>query len=488
MSAPVQLSLLLPLRDGAAIPELYIAVTTACERLGRGFELLFIDDGTRDGSAGILDALVDEDPRVRVVHLRRPLGRPVALTAGFARARGDIVLTLEPDDDDPAMIADFVARIDAGADLVTGWRQRPGAGPDLRSRLLRRLAAIDLHDPSCGLRAYRRDLLLALPNPPGGERFLPLLAHTQGFRVEELVVHPRDPKRKNDEGGLLAALADLLQIVLLTRHPHRPLRLLAVPGLLIAAAGFVLLLLGSLLGSLLLILGLLTTLVGTQLVIAGFLAEQIASSRAPAHYAVRDEREATPEAHAAFLRGAPRPLTASHRTPTQTPAQTRQLTGTAGTAIATPGVATPGFATPGPALGDTTPSPNTPHPGFATVHPSTQAGTPHPGYATVHATPAPAGARPGGSVATPGPAGARPGGSVATPGPAVGPTRTVVAPVQPTPAGIATPATLARPPQTRTAPAPVVPPNVDLSIEEDDEYDEDGPATVALDRNPYKPR
>lgn len=460
MSAAVSLSLLLPLRDGAAIPELYIAVTTACERLGRGFELLFIDDGTRDGSAGILDALVDEDPRVRVVHLRRPLGRPLALTAGFPRARGDIVLTLEPDDDDPAMIADFVARIDAGADLVTGWRQRPGVGPDLRSRLLRRLAEIDLHDPSCGLRAYRRDLLLALPNPPGGERFLPLLAHTQGFRVEELVVHPRDPKRKNDEGGLLAALADLLQIVLLTRHPHRPLRLLAVPGLLIAAAGFVLLLLGSLLGSLLLILGLLTTLVGTQLVIAGFLAEQIASSRAPAHYAVRDEREATPEAHAAFLRGAPRPLTASHRTPTQTPAQTRQLAGTAGTGLAT-ATATPGVATPGPALGDTTPSPNTPHPGFATVHPSTQAGAPHPGYATVHATPGPAGARPSPSVATPGPAGAT--------------TRTVVAPVQALP-------------QTRTAPAPVVPPSVDLSIEEDDEYDEDGPATVALDRNPYKPR
>ncbi|MBL8969155.1 MAG: hypothetical protein JNK56_01155, partial [Myxococcales bacterium] len=74
--------------------------------------------------------------------------------------------------------------------------------------------------------------------------------------------------------------------------------------------------------------------------------------------------------------------------------------------------------------------------------------------------------------------------------PAGAPTRTVVAPVQPTPAGIATPATLARPPQTqtRTAPAPVVPASVDLSIEEDDEYDEDGPATVALDRNPYKPR
>ena len=90
MSAPVQLSILLPLRDGAAIPELYIAVTTACERLGRAHELLFIDDGTRDGSGPILDALVDEAPRVRVVHLRRPLGRNAALSAGFARARADI--------------------------------------------------------------------------------------------------------------------------------------------------------------------------------------------------------------------------------------------------------------------------------------------------------------------------------------------------------------------------------------------------------------
>ena len=377
LAAPgAELSILLPLHAGAAIPELYIAVTTACERLGRSHELLFIDDGTRDSSGGILDALVDEDPRVRVVHLRRQLGRPIALTAGFARARGDIVLTLEPDDDDPAMIADFVARIDAGADLVAGWRQRPGVGPDLRSRLLRRLADIELHDPSCGLRAYRRSLLLALPNPPGGERFLPLLAHTQGFRVEELVVHPRDPKRKNDEGGLRAALADLLQIVLLTRHPHRPLRLLAVPGLLIASAGLILLFVGSLVGSLLLILALLITLVGTQLVIAGLLAEQIASARAPAHYAVRDEREASDEARAAFLRGAPTPgrgpITASHRV------HAHHATG-----IATPGVATP--------------APATPHPGSVTPYPGVDPhhDAPHPGYSTLHTTP---------QFATPGPA------------------------------------------------------------------------------------
>ena len=429
LAAPgAELSILLPLHAGAAIPELYIAVTTACERLGRSHELLFIDDGTRDGSGGILDALVDEDPRVRVVHLRRQFGRPIALTAGFARARGGIVLTLEPDDDDPAMIADFVARIDAGADLVAGWRQRPGVGPDLRSRLLRRLADIELHDPSCGLRAYRRSLLLALPNPPGGERFLPLLAHTQGFRVEELVVHPRDPKRKNDEGGLRAALADLLQIVLLTRHPHRPLRLLAVPGLLIASAGLILLFVGSLVGSLLLILALLITLVGTQLVIAGLLAEQIASARAPAHYAVRDEREASDEARAAFLRGAPTPgrgpITASHRV------HAHHATG-----IATPGVATP--------------APATPHPGSVTPYPGVDPhhDAPHPGYSTLHTTP-----------------------QFATPGPAATPTRTVITPAQP----------------MRTAPAPVVPP--DISIEEDDELEEDGPATIALDRNPYKPR
>ncbi|MBK9755412.1 MAG: glycosyltransferase [Nannocystis sp.] len=378
------LSIVLPLREGAAIPELYIAVTTACERLDRYYELLLVDDGARDGSSHVLDALVDEDPRVRVVHLRRRMGRPIALAAGLARVRGDIVLTLEADDDDPAMIADFVARIDAGADIVTGWRQRPGVGPDLRSRLLRRLAEIELHDPSCGLRAYRRSCLLALPQPPGGERFLPLLAHTQGFRVEELVVHPRDPKRRNDEGGLLAALADLLQIVLLTRHPHRPLRLLAVPGLLCAAGGLLLLLLAPFLGALAFALGLLAAIVGSQLVIAGVLAEQLASSRAPAHYAVRDEREASDEARAAFASGTPRPITAPHR-PTAQPQ------------LADPHLAAPNF----PA---------------------------HPTYAT--------------------------------PGPATGPTRTVVAPVVPT----------------------------EISIAEDDEDEEDsGPATVALDRNPFRP-
>lgn len=432
------LSILLPVQAGAALPELYVAVTTACEQLGRPHELLFIDDGTRDGSGATLDLLVEEDPRVRVVHLRRALGRPLALTTGFDRARGDIVVTLEPDDDDPHMLADFVARIDAGADLVTGWRQRPGVGADLRSKLLHRLADLDFHDPSCGLRAYRRRVLQALPRPPGGERFLPLLAHTQGFRVEELVVHPRGAGRKNDEGGLLAALADLLQIVLLTRHPHRPLRLLAVPGLLLASAGLLLLLLGSLVGSFLLVLGLLATIVGAQLVIAGLLAEQIASNREPAHYAVRDEREASDETRAAFLAAlaseGPRTITASH-------IATRIVTGNHATAgnldnhLAAP-VPQPGVAV----ASSATPFPDAPHPGYTTVHPTT-------------ATPAP-----------------------------TAPTRTVVAPVAP---DLLATHTVERP--TRTAPAPVLPPAPNFSIEEDDDYD-DGPATVAVDRIPYPPR
>lgn len=445
------LSILLPVQAGAALPELYVAVTTACEQLGRPHELLFIDDGTRDGSGAILDLLVEEDPRVRVVHLRRPLGRPVALTTGFPRARGDIVVTLEPDDDDPHMIADFVARIDAGADLVTGWRQRPGVGADLRSRLLHRLADLEFHDPSCGLRAYRRSLLLALPHPPGGERFLPLLAHTQGFRVEELVVHPRGPGRKNDQGGLLAALADLLQIVLLTRHPHRPLRLLAVPGLLLACAGLLLLVLGALVGSFLLMLGLVATIVGAQLVIAGLLAEQIASAREPAHYAIRDEREASDETRAAFLvalaSDGPRTITASHIA-TRLVTGNHATTGNLGNHLATGIAAAAPVPQPGVAVvSSATPFPDAPH-----------RDAPHPGYTTVHPT-----------TATP---------TTAT----TAPTRTVVAPVAP---DLLATHTVERP--TRTAPAPVLPPAPNFSIEEDDDYD-DGPATVAVDRIPYPPR
>ncbi len=319
-----QLSVLIALYDElAATPDLYLQVIAACEALGRSFELVYVDDGSRDGSAALLDALVDEDPRVRVIHLRRNFGRCAALAAGFARVRGDIVVTLDADlQDDPAMISDFVARIEAGADIVVGWKQRQNhptfRSARVRSAAIRRLAGLDLHDLDCGLRAYRAEVLRALHDAQGGSqsgaRLLPVLAHTHGFRVEEVVVHPRERRaepRGRGGGGLRRGLAggvDILQTLLLTRHRGQPARLLALPGLLLAGLGLLLMLLfGALLNynaltAMLAIVGLVLVILGAQLLVAGLLGELLGGPTHPASqfYAIRDEREASDEARAAF--------------------------------------------------------------------------------------------------------------------------------------------------------------------------------------------
>lgn len=347
MSAP-QLSVLIALHDEvAATPDLYLQVVAACEALGRSFEIVYVDDGSHDGSGQLLDNLVDEDPRVRVIHLRRNFGRSAALAAGFVRVRGEVVVTLDADlQDDPAMLADFVARIDAGADIVAGWKQRQNhptfRSARVRSAMILRLAGLELHDLDCGLRAYRTSCLRALHDVHGGSqsgaRLLPVLAHVHGFRVEELVVHPRERRgevRRRGGGGLrrsLDGLVDVLHTLLLTRHRGQPARLLALPGILLGALGLVLLLLfGALLAynaltSMLAAIGLVLVIFGGQLLAAGLLGELLGGPTRPAaqFYAIRDERGASDEVRAQFelehdeedprttlapARAAPRPAT-----------------------------------------------------------------------------------------------------------------------------------------------------------------------------------
>lgn len=286
------ISIVVPVYDEAdSLAELHKRVMAVMEELGRPFELLFVNDGSQDGSAAVLNALAELDSRVRVLHLRRNFGKSSALAAAFDHARGAYVLTMDADlQDDPAMIPAFVEQLDAGADLVSGWKKErhdPWT-KTLPSRLfngvVRRLSSIPLHDFNCGFKAYRAECIAELGVYGGFHRYLPVLAGARGFDVRELVVthHARKHgKSKYGFGRFFAGLLDLLTVLLVTRFRTRPLHFFGVPGVLLGFAGVsvliylcVLWFTGEAIGTRpLLTLGVLLTITSAQFVCMGLLGE-----------------------------------------------------------------------------------------------------------------------------------------------------------------------------------------------------------------------
>jgi len=288
----IELSIVVPMfNEAGSVAQMHQELVAACEPLGRTFEIVFVDDGSNDGTDQALEDLANADPRVIALHLRRNFGKSPALQAGFERVRGQVVLTLDGDlQDDPAMIPDFLARIDAGADLVSGWKQtrHDPLGKRLPSKLfnavVRRLTGIPLNDFNCGFKAYHIDCIRELQVYGGLHRFLPVLAGIRGFRIEQLVVRHRPRLHGSSKFGvsrLFDGLFDLLTVLLLTKFRTRPLHFFGVPGLFLGLAGMAILVyltviwfLGDSIGTRpLLTLGVLLTITAAQFIGIGLLAE-----------------------------------------------------------------------------------------------------------------------------------------------------------------------------------------------------------------------
>ena len=296
MSASVQarpgISVVIPVFDEVdSLEELYQGVTASCTQLGRGHEIVFINDGSRDGSDTKLEELAARDSCVRVIHFRRNFGKSPALAAAFERVRGDIVLTLDADlQDDPGMIPDFVERIDAGADLVSGWKKRrhDPFGKTFPSKvfnwMVRQLSGIPLRDFNCGFKAYRIECIRELSVYGGFHRFLPVLAGAKGFRIEQLVVNHRARKHGVSKFGakrFFDGILDLMTVLLVTKYRTRPLHFFGIPGSVLGGLGMALLVyltvlwfLGQQIGTRpLLTLGVLLTITGLQFLCFGLLGE-----------------------------------------------------------------------------------------------------------------------------------------------------------------------------------------------------------------------
>jgi hypothetical protein len=294
-------SIVVPLRnEESTLEPLHRAVADVMDRNELPFELIFVDDGSRDGSADVLRTLVTGDERVQALRLRRNFGKAAALATGFRAARSAWVVTLDADlQDDPEEIPALLAKLCEGYDVVSGWKQR--RRDTMRRRLAsktfnvitRAVSGVRLHDFNCGLKSYSRECAQELADSCYGEqhRYLPVAAHWKGFRVTELPVNHRKRVAGRSRYGLeryLRGLLDLMTTVFLSRYARRPMHVFGSAGLLLLVPGgagvlwlvFEKVALGSSIGGRpLLILSAVMFLAGLQLVLTGLVAEMV--SRMP---------------------------------------------------------------------------------------------------------------------------------------------------------------------------------------------------------------
>ena len=290
------ISVVVPVHDEEhSVEPLFGELRAALDPLDTEWEVLFVDDGSTDGTFGALMRLHDREPGVRIVRLRRNFGKASALAAGFAQAAGDVVVTIDGDlQDDPAEIPRLLAKLDEGFDLVSGWKTR--RRDPLRRRIVSRvfngvtgrISGLRLHDLNCGLKAYRAEVLRGLRIYGELHRFIPVLAHYRGFRVAEVPVNHRPRDHGRSRYGMeryLRGFFDLLTVTFMGRYRYRPLHLFGGLGLLLGGIGFVVLayltvvkLMGHGIGQRpLLTLGVLLVVVGIQLFSLGLVGELVTS-------------------------------------------------------------------------------------------------------------------------------------------------------------------------------------------------------------------
>lgn len=279
--------------EAGTLEQLHREVCTELERSAEWFEIIFIDDGSTDGSAEIVRDLARRDARVRAFEFRANRGKAEALNIGFRQVRGDVVVTMDADLQD--VPAEMPKLLDAlrDADLVSGWKQQRNdpLGKTLPSRFFnwttRRLSGIELHDFNCGYKAYRAEVVRELDLYGEMHRYVPVLAGWNGFRVVEVAVE-HAPRRwgrsKYGWSRLVKGAFDLATVMVLTRFQTRPMHVFGSVGTVLAATGFLVLTYMSYLRLVLdetignrplLFLGIVLLLAGIQLVSTGLIGELI---------------------------------------------------------------------------------------------------------------------------------------------------------------------------------------------------------------------
>ncbi|WP_254591444.1 glycosyltransferase family 2 protein [Methanocella conradii] len=242
------LSVVVPVyNESESIVQLYDELVGVLDTLGRSYEVIFVDDGSTDGSFGVLSDLCKRSKHLKVIRLRRNSGQSAALSAGFDHARGDLVVSMDGDlQNDPADIPRLLEKMTGGYDVVCGWRanRKDPLSKKLFSKLsniLRHILIRDkVHDYGCTLRVYKRECIKDFELFGEMHRYIPAMMAANGYRVSEVKVNHRERrhgKSKYNWKRLFKGFTDLIVVTFWSRFATRPMHIFGTVGLLISTLG-----------------------------------------------------------------------------------------------------------------------------------------------------------------------------------------------------------------------------------------------------------
>ncbi|MCK4892911.1 MAG: glycosyltransferase family 2 protein [Calditrichia bacterium] len=294
-----------------SLQELIQKLSQTLHGLNKKCEIIIVDDGSTDETLSTSIKLKKEFPLLKIISFRKNYGKSAALSEAFKLADGDYVITMDADlQDDPEEIPNLISALESGNyDLVSGWKKErhDPLSKTIPSRIFNfvtsKISGIKIHDFNCGLKIYRKAVVKDLKIYGELHRFLPVLAHWNGFRVGEVTVqhHPRKfGKTKFGISRFFNGFFDLLTVIFITRYQTSPLHIFGMLGLMAALFGFAIELYLSILWFLgegirnrpLFFLGILAIIVGIQFIVFGLLGEMITARFAEqTHYSIKEKIE-----------------------------------------------------------------------------------------------------------------------------------------------------------------------------------------------------
>ena len=307
MKSITELSIIIPVfNEEESILELAEEISGVMKELSAEYELIFIDDGSRDSSYDKIKSLADKDSRINGVRFRRNYGKAAALSEGFRISNGKMIVTMDSDlQDDPAEIPGLMKKLDEGFDVISGWKKNrkdpwtkrfPSKIFNLVTRMM---SGIRIHDFNCGLKIYRSDVIKTVKVYGELHRYMPVLANLAGFNVSELVVNHRPRKFGKTKFGasrFLKGFLDLTTVLFLGKFERNPLHFFGILGGFLFLSGLVIngyltiqWLGGVWIGNRpILFLGILLMIVGIQFISLGLLAEMITAREENLNYSIAE--------------------------------------------------------------------------------------------------------------------------------------------------------------------------------------------------------
>ena len=287
-----EISIVIPVcNEEENVRELFLKIRKVLEERNKIYEVIFVDDGSEDRTFEVLKELSKENRQLKALRFRKNFGKSAALSAGFELAQGNLVITLDGDlQDDPEEIPNFLEKIKEGYDLVVGWRseRRDPLRKKLASKIFNKLTSgltgVKIHDSNCCFKIFKKEVVKDIAVHGEQHRYIPALAHLQGYRVGEIRVrhhHRKRGKSKYGRGRLVKGFLDLITVKFLSSYLNRPIHFFGWAGLISLLFGFL-----SALGAILFkmrgvdfdqtplpLFTVFSILVGVQFILMGILAE-----------------------------------------------------------------------------------------------------------------------------------------------------------------------------------------------------------------------